>query len=504
MRTRAILSAAGLAAASLAVVPLSAAHADTGASGVALPLSSYYQMAVDSVHDHLFFSQGSSAQNGILVTDFSGKTVTTITGQTGVMGITLSPDGSTLYAALSGAHAVTAISTATLQQTGAYELAATDIPRSVAVQSGKLWVSYDTGTFFNSFIGDFDLSAASPVLDTPNATGAWYSAPIIAADPSDTGNVLVAMQPGFSGTDTASFDTADPVTLNARKQLTTGTNDNCDNVTDLAVVPGGAQFIPACGHPYAHFRYSTADLSYQGAYATTNYPNSIAIASGTGLVAAGMEASQPSIDVYQPGAGAPVNQFAPASSGAGTAGDGLLSRGLGLTADGSELFAVAGGNGTDRLYVYDDPAAQRTTLTLTAPAKEAFGETITLSGTLRTAQSSPVAGATITINSTGLGGKATLKATTGADGAFTATSKPSLPGTYTYTASYVGTASLASADTVASVTVNKLAPSLSISVTPKTATYRPMCTSPCTSARRKLTGPSTSTPSRRAARGGCC
>ena len=186
-----------------------------------------------------------------------------------------------------------------------------------------------------------------------------------------------------------------------------------------------------------------------------------------------MEVSQPSIDVYQPGAGAPVNQFAPASSGAGTAGDGLLSRGLGLTADGSELFAVAGGNGTDRLYVYDDPAAQRTTLTLTAPAKEAFGETITLSGTLRTAQSSPVAGATITINSTGLGGKATLKATTGADGAFTATSKPSLPGTYTYTASYVGTASLASADAVASVTVNKLAPSLSISVTPKTATYRP-------------------------------
>ena len=117
MRTRAILSVAGLAAATLAVVPFSTAHADTGASGVALPLSSYYQMAVDSVHDHLFFSQGSTGQNGILVTDFSGKTVTTITGQTGVMGITLSPDGSTLYAALSGAHAVTAISTATLQQT---------------------------------------------------------------------------------------------------------------------------------------------------------------------------------------------------------------------------------------------------------------------------------------------------------------------------------------------------------------------------------------------------
>ena len=68
----------------------------------------------------------------------------------GVMGITLSPDGSTLYAALSGAHAVSAISTATLQQTAAYSLGAANSPLQVAVQSGKLWVSYNTGSTVSS------------------------------------------------------------------------------------------------------------------------------------------------------------------------------------------------------------------------------------------------------------------------------------------------------------------------------------------------------------------
>jgi hypothetical protein len=105
MRRRILLSATAMVAAGLAALPMGSARAattatiataDTAATTVTLPLTSYHQMAVDSVHDHLFFSQGSRSEDSILVTDFSGQTVATITGQTGVMGITLSPDGSTL------------------------------------------------------------------------------------------------------------------------------------------------------------------------------------------------------------------------------------------------------------------------------------------------------------------------------------------------------------------------------------------------------------------------
>ncbi len=57
-------------------------------------------MAVDAVHGHIFISQGSTSQNGILVTDLTGKVITTIGGQTGSMGIALSSHYPNLYAAL--------------------------------------------------------------------------------------------------------------------------------------------------------------------------------------------------------------------------------------------------------------------------------------------------------------------------------------------------------------------------------------------------------------------
>src|ERR1700723_3721308 len=78
----------------LVLVPASSVLADTT---VALPITSFYQVVVDSAHGHLFISQGSSSVNEILVTNLAGQEVTTIGGQDGVTGIALSPDGSTLY-----------------------------------------------------------------------------------------------------------------------------------------------------------------------------------------------------------------------------------------------------------------------------------------------------------------------------------------------------------------------------------------------------------------------
>jgi YVTN family beta-propeller protein len=219
--------------AGLTVLPANGARADTAAT---LPISAYYQMVVDSTNDHLFFSQGSSTGNSILVTDFAGNTVATISGQNGVMGIAISPDGSTLYAALSGANAVSAISTSTLTETARYELPAGDAPYSVAVQSGKLWVSYDAGTTGAASIGDFDLSAATPSLEAQSAMGGWYSAPTIAADPSGTDNVLVALQDGLSPSAAASYDTSqDPVTVRATAAAGLSSSaGTCSNAMDLA------------------------------------------------------------------------------------------------------------------------------------------------------------------------------------------------------------------------------------------------------------------------------
>jgi hypothetical protein len=97
-------------------------------SSVSLPITSYYQMAVDSADGRVFISQGQSGGDSIVVTDFSGNIVASIAEPSPVEGIALSPDGSTLYAALVGSTtvspAISVISTSSLTQRTTFPLPA--------------------------------------------------------------------------------------------------------------------------------------------------------------------------------------------------------------------------------------------------------------------------------------------------------------------------------------------------------------------------------------------
>jgi YVTN family beta-propeller protein len=338
----------------------------SAAGPVSLPISSYYQMAVDAAHGHIFISQGSSSQNGILVTDLTGQVVTTITGQTGVVGIALSPDGSTLYAALSGADAVTAISTATLTQTASYPLPAGDSPFNVAVQSGKVWVSYNnTASLYQSGVGYFDPSAASPSLQAPaNMTG-WIGAPQIAADPEDTG-VLVAVGTGTGGTGLASYDTAaDPVSTIAGSP---GSSPPICQEEDLAVAPGGAEFAVACHTNPADNVYSTSSLSLLSSlsgFAYPSFPNSVAYDSA-GDIAAGSfnNLYTPDLYIYPQGSATAVNAYDMYSLG--TQGGILEPRGLAWMPDGSQLFGVLSVGTSFALAVIQNPTVPQQDPTSTA------------------------------------------------------------------------------------------------------------------------------------------
>lgn len=209
-----------------------------------LPITSFGHIVADPAYGYLFIS--SPNDNEILVTSLTGQEVTTIGGQDGVEGIALSADGSTLYAALGSGDAVTAISATTLEQSASYPLPAGDAPFDVAVQSGDVWVSYSVEATGEGAIGDIDVSASSPAFATQANMGGWSGGPEIAADPEGTG-VLVAAETGTSPSSVASYNvSADPATVIAQN-LTAF--DNCDNEGDLAVVPGGADFILACGVP---------------------------------------------------------------------------------------------------------------------------------------------------------------------------------------------------------------------------------------------------------------
>lgn len=448
----------------LGLLPASSAHADTI---TALPITSFYQIVADTAHSHLFISQGSSSKNEIIVTNLAGQEVAAIAGQDGVTGLALSPDGSTLYAALASSHAVSAIDTATLQQTASYPVGNPNTPVGVAAQSGKVWVSYNTGSGGQAAIGDIDLSAATPAFQTQAAMGGWSSAPDIAADPDDTG-VLVAAEPGSSPSSVASYNvSADPATVTAQSTFF----QNCENEGDLAVTPGGSEFILACGWPYAHYRYSTADLSQQGSYASTNYPDAVAIDTN-GDVAAGTGSNpySPDLYIYHAGGDTPLNTYNLASSNTATT---LTARGLTWSADGSQLFAVlqTSTTGSYSLQVIDGPTLTQSALTLAGPSTGYITRSVTLTGHLTLgAGTTPPDGTPITVTrSTAGGADKTFTLATAADGSYSLTDTPPALGQYTYTARYSGNTTTAPA--TASQTVNVALIPTKLTVTPGSAVY---------------------------------
>jgi hypothetical protein len=450
----------------LLALPASGARAD---SSVTLPqLTNFHQIVVDSAENYVFLSEGLSSTaladgtdpgGGIVVTNLDGGYVTTLDAGDGVEGLALSSGGGTLYAAIAakGQGAVFAIDVSTVTATNPtqtdYPLGTSDQPYSLAVQSGDLWVSYDAGSVAGAGgVGEIDLTAASPAFAPVPAMGTWHSAPDLAADPSDQ-NVLVAAQPGIDPAEAATLDTATDTAMASQTDLGSGgSGTECSTEDQIAVVPGGTQFIAGCESPETAELYGTgagglASPVHGYANAGTDAPDAVAISAG-GTVAVGYLESQ-TVDIYQPD-GTLLNALSLPATGY------LANAGLAWSADGSEVFAISQDyTGGYSLTVFDDPTLTRSTLTLTGPATAVLDSTFTLTGSLTLGSGVVPSGTTVSITRTGPGGSTTPAAIpVTSHGTFTFTDKPTALGTYTYTATYAGVAgTIESATATSEVTV---------------------------------------------------
>jgi hypothetical protein len=473
----AIVAGIGLAA----MLPAVSALAVSG--GTLLPISGFQQMVADTADSHLFFSQGGSGD--IVVTNLSGADVATITNTTGANGMVLSADGSTLYAALDSSGEVVAISTASLQVTATYSLPSGDEPEYVAVQSGLVWISYNDGsTAPSGAIGDVDPSATTPAFAAVPSMGTWYSAPELAADPSDSG-VLVAGQPDNSAGQVATFDTAgSSVTTLAAAAAPA----DCGFVNSMAVTAGGADVVIACSGSSAEV-YTTASLSAAGSYLADGGPdetgtNAVAIdasgdvAVGTATISGtGTDLSGPDLYTYAAGSTTAANALTLNSAYSSS----VLEAGS-VAWVGSAVYGVVDyntGTGTNPVQYYlqvvDQPLVTQTTLTLSAPASVSLGTSVHITGTLTYSTGAAPTGTAVTITRTEQGstGTQTFSVTTGTGGTFSLTDAPPGPGSFTYTASYAGSENIAAATAVQTVTVSKLVPALTLSTGPATFNYEP-------------------------------
>ena len=478
----------------LIALPMAAARADT--TTVLSNLGSFHQIVPDAAEGYLFFSEGagsdsllSESESGpLFVTTLTGSLVATVDQGDGVEGMVLSSDGKTLYAALAGTDEVAAIDVASIKSDATapaetlYPLTSGDVPYSVAVQSGEIWVSYNVGrTAGTAAIGDINLSAATPSSAFEPATAGpstWYSAPNLAADPDDSG-ALVATQYESSPSATTFNTNTDPATT-----LSTGTIGSassateCGDVGQVAVVPSGSKFAAACGRHQVNV-FSMDDVTKAvGAYpAGDNDPAAVAIApdgavavgaQGTAVINAGNNTGV--VDyVYSPGGGtAPRNifNFAPGYGNEYEAG------GLAWAADGSELFSVVyayGASGTSGstwnivLQTFSEAETTRATLTLGGTSSADIGKSVTIIGALQLGTGNPPANTPITVTRT-LPGTATEKyaVKTGAKGTFSVTDKPTALGTYTYTASYAGDSTTQTATATRAVKITRIPTSLTL------------------------------------------
>ena len=487
MRFKRTLAVAAATVGTLAAVglPAASAHAAGTVTSVTLPINQFSHMLVDSAHQHLFISGsggdftpgGGTTSTGIMVTDYSGQEITFIPDTGAASAMSISSDGSTVYA-VQGSY-VDVINADTLTYTTRYFLGSGVSATSAVYAGGKIWFSYqptfpstDSDGAIESGIGSIDpsvipttfpangagevtgpgISAATVTFNATNdPAGTWGAAPLLAL--SSSGELVAAgtqdpsvEEPfelaGYDVSSGAAAVVVPPV------QVATGIN-----VQDLQITPDGKDVVVASGSPYAQQVFQLSDMSLVGQYPTAEWPVSVSI-TANGTVVAGAGGVSNGAYVYAPGGSAPLNTY---SFGTNT----LHS--AEITPDGSDLFAIT--STTNSLYqvmlnIIPDPAQTASTLSVRTRATERKPRWIRLTGTLG-GPAPYVGGQTLTVtrvDPADPNGVALPDVTTNADGTYTITDHnlPKVEGnseTITYQVSYAGNAYLTSSSASAAVAV---------------------------------------------------
>ena len=242
------------------------AHASTASAlvehAVALPviLSDYSTTVVDAAAHRVFIS-GGSQDDEIVVANLSGTVVGSI-AEPGPAGLALSPDGSTLYAALYNAGQIAFINTSTLKQT---KVVATPsaLPDHLAYASGYLW-------FSAGITSDGQLNGQGEIGAINTATGAivstlvpqyFYQGGIISASNLAPGVLLAADE--YEEPSTVYVYKISAGKLQLQSESDAWGADYCAYPNGLTVDPDRKDLLVGCITPY---RYSLSSYTADGSY----------------------------------------------------------------------------------------------------------------------------------------------------------------------------------------------------------------------------------------------
>jgi hypothetical protein len=347
-----VLSASGLVA---------QAAPGPAVTGTQLPFSDA-SLAVDPVGQHVF-AAGGPGNSSIVVLDFNGNVVTTITGEQGASGMALDPANHTLYVALADANAISEIDTTTLTETARFSTGAFTTPYKPVIAGGKLWIATEGGLATANLDGTGLTSAGLPAaVGLPD-----FSKSVPAA--SSDGNLLAVVAPFQSLTEVGVFD----VSMKAPNLVSFAWDPNTGaNAADLAFDASGQNVLMAAAAPYYVQPLDTRTLQSTGTYQTGPYPDAVAASPGGKYVAGAIwNPYSPNFYLHRSDDPTPIQSWTLPNYRPNPYGlpSSRVFSPLAFSPDGAELFAVAGG----QFYVLPTLDGPDTTVSLTsAPNDETF------------------------------------------------------------------------------------------------------------------------------------
>ncbi|WDZ85797.1 YncE family protein [Micromonospora cathayae] len=474
MRTKLIarLVVAVLGATFIAVSSGGPAAADVG-SPVGLGIRNYADMVVDTARGQLFFSPGYNGTE-VRVTDLSGGAQRTIPGLPGATGMTLSPDGGTLYVALQKEDVIAAVDTTTLTETRRHRLGSDICPTWLRPAGGKIYFGYGC-VFGKGLLGSLDVRGETPVLalNLP-LDRVPVAPPLLRTSPGDPDLLMVADRatspstlPGWP----AIYDVSSGTPVKAAALP----GEDCSGLHDAALTPDAAKMILACRFlsdrttkATEHAAFSTTDLSPAGRYPSGAYPIAVTTSPNGAFVIAGTSdrssTGLSTIYVQRPD-GTLVHRYDLPP------GRHLERQGLAVSADSGTLYAVTTGEDAldPNLYVLTDYTRTGVSLALSAPSSVEGGP-VTLSGRLSFHGGAVTSPQTLQVSRQDWIGTVRLPdGTTAADGTFSLSDLPTSIGWNTYTVSRPGDATHAAVTRSVRVFVSSGASSITLSVRRSTA-----------------------------------
>ena len=334
--------AASLPGRSISAAAASTQRAAAATSGLATPTDlgtrSFGRIIVDPATSHIFVSSPGDSQ--VVVLDYNGAIVKTITNEAGAFGMALS--GSTLYVVLSTAGAIEKIDTGDLNDKGPL-VSGLIRPTDLIWAGSKLWTTTGNCAAWEVKLVSVDPSTNPPtVVVYPNAFqagGLAYCAGF-ASNPASNPNFFVAFDIGLSPSTMATFN----VSTGSPVMTAGGGGSPLGNLQDVAVNPGGQALITASGAPYEFDEWKVSDLRQDGIiYPANPYPTAIATTPGNGgLMGGGLDASY-EYDFYVYPIGKPAKPLVKVDFGGSF--NTVPHRGVAFKPDGSRAFVISGGSG---------------------------------------------------------------------------------------------------------------------------------------------------------------